>query len=543
MRTQQPGIVESDLPGDLSDRQGGLLQQVPRPADAFGQKPGSRRHSGGVAHVAVDAADAQARLAGNARERPLFVKTAPDAVQKRRQPRSRPAWHRPADELELPAIPVRRHDESPGNLVRNAGAEVAADDVKAKVKPGGAARRRQHGALVNIQNVGHQSHVGEARRQLLGVMPMRRCPLSRQQAGRGQNEGPGADRHQPASARMCGAQRGDERRRDGRIRPAPAGNDGHEGIIEQLKAAVGAHFDATGSTQRPGFGRGDLEAIPAGACLRPGEAEDFEGAAIFERAKPVKGEKDDEGCGQDWHDPHDNGRSGRFATTGALARVGRDGRCRRIRGQEMEELMMRLIGLLDSPYGRRVAISLDMMGLPFRHERLSVFRNYDAFSAINPVVKAPTLVTDDGTVLMDSSLILDHVERLAPPERRLSPADLKAHARCQHIIGLALAACEKSVQLVYEQNLRPPEKQHRPWIDRVEQQLRAACRLLEDGMPADGRWLVDDQPRQADVTVAVTWTFTQRALDAIILPGVHPRLSQFAAHAERLPAFMTYPYE
>jgi glutathione S-transferase len=210
--------------------------------------------------------------------------------------------------------------------------------------------------------------------------------------------------------------------------------------------------------------------------------------------------------------------------------------------------MMRLIGLLDSPYVRRVAISLDMMGLPFRHERLSVFRNYDAFSAINPVVKAPTLVTDDGTVLMDSSLILDHLEQLAPPERRLSPAGLKAHARCQHLAGLALAACEKSVQLVYERNLRPPEKQHQPWIDRVEQQLHAACRLLEDGMPQDGthqggRWLVDDRPCQADVTVAVTWTFMQRALKALILPEDYPRLAQFAVRAETLPAFMAYPYE
>ena len=88
--------------------------------------------------------------------------------------------------------------------------------------------------------------------------------------------------------------------------------------------------------------------------------------------------------------------------------------------QEVEEAMMRLIGLLDSPYVRRVAISLDLMGLPFRHERLSVFRNYDAFSGINPVVKAPTFVTSDGVVLMDSSLILDHLEQLAPPGRRLS---------------------------------------------------------------------------------------------------------------------------
>ena len=64
---------------------------------------------------------------------------------------------------------------------------------------------------------------------------------------------------------------------------------------------------------------------------------------------------------------------------------------------------MRLIGMLDSPYVRRVAVSLRFMDLPFSHEAVSVFRHYEQFSAINPVVKAPTLVTDDGVTLMDSS--------------------------------------------------------------------------------------------------------------------------------------------
>ena len=64
---------------------------------------------------------------------------------------------------------------------------------------------------------------------------------------------------------------------------------------------------------------------------------------------------------------------------------------------------MRLIGMLDSPYVRRVAVSLKLMKLPFELEQLSVFQNYPQFEAINPVVKAPTLVTDDGAVLMDGN--------------------------------------------------------------------------------------------------------------------------------------------
>src|SRR5580658_2222474 len=109
---------------------------------------------------------------------------------------------------------------------------------------------------------------------------------------------------------------------------------------------------------------------------------------------------------------------------------------------------MRLIGMLDSPYVRRVAVSLTFMGLDFRQESVSVFRHYETFAAINPVVKAPTLVTDAGVVLMDSTLILDYAERLATPERRLSPTGLGDYARAQRLTGLALAACEKMVQIV-----------------------------------------------------------------------------------------------
>ena len=202
---------------------------------------------------------------------------------------------------------------------------------------------------------------------------------------------------------------------------------------------------------------------------------------------------------------------------------------------------MRLIGMLDSPYVRRVAVSLHLLDLPFDHEPLSVFRHFDAFAAINPVVKAPTLVTDGGVVLMDSSLILDHLDRLVPPGRRLVPDDADAHARNQRLAGLALAACEKTVQLVYEFNLRPAEKQHQPWIDRVAGQLRTAYRLLEAEIGRDGGWLFADRPLQADVSVAVAWRFTQDVLADRIAAADHPALQAFSARAEASAPFLACP--
>lgn len=198
---------------------------------------------------------------------------------------------------------------------------------------------------------------------------------------------------------------------------------------------------------------------------------------------------------------------------------------------------MKLVGMLDSPYVRRVAISLDVYGLVFVHEPLSVFRDYTQFSEINPVVKAPTLVLDDGTVLMDSSLILDYLEALAPTDKKLLPQSATARAQDLQVLGLALAACEKSVQIVYEHNLRPAEKQHAPWLDRVTGQLLAAYSQLEKHLP-DNEALT-----QASITTAVAWSFSQFTVASVVKADAFPNLKRHAERLERHPAFKKYPIE
>src|SRR5258708_5078200 len=117
------------------------------------------------------------------------------------------------------------------------------------------------------------------------------------------------------------------------------------------------------------------------------------------------------------------------------------------------ETEMRLVGMLDSPYVRRVAIALKLMKMPFDHQSLSVFGDFEEFSLMNPVVKAPTLLTDDGVVLMDSNLILEYAERVCLPSRSLLPSEKAAYESSLRLTGLALAACEKTIQIVYERNL------------------------------------------------------------------------------------------
>ena len=202
---------------------------------------------------------------------------------------------------------------------------------------------------------------------------------------------------------------------------------------------------------------------------------------------------------------------------------------------------MKLIGMLDSPYVRRVAVSMQLLGLRFEHQSLSVFRTFDAFQQINPVVKAPSFVCDDGQVLMDSSLILTCAEAMARP-RSLLPADLPALRRDLRLSGLALAACEKSVQMIYERALRPPEKQHQPWVQRVTGQLLAALSAIEAELANRPAAAESGALRQADVDVAVTWHFIQQTIAEIAPAAGYPRVVSFSAAAEALPEFKAAPH-
>ena len=204
---------------------------------------------------------------------------------------------------------------------------------------------------------------------------------------------------------------------------------------------------------------------------------------------------------------------------------------------------MKLIGMLDSPYVRRVAICLKLLKLDFEHQSISVFSTYDQFAAINPVVKAPTLIVGNGRCVMDSTVILQYLATLAGSQQRLFPTRPDDALRAARLTGLALAACEKTVQIVYERNLRPAEKQHEPWVERVRTQLLAAYGELERELATAAMPVEAEQFDAADVTVAVAWHFTQMMLPEIVGKGAHPHLQAFSALAEDLPVFVQTPAE
>ena len=200
---------------------------------------------------------------------------------------------------------------------------------------------------------------------------------------------------------------------------------------------------------------------------------------------------------------------------------------------------MRLIGMLDSPFVRRTAIAMQLLEIPFEHDPLSVFSTYEQFRRVNPVVKAPTLVCDDGLVLMDSGLIIDYLEAVAG--RSLWPAALAERARALRVTGLAMAACEKVMQIYYELNLRPSDKQHTPWMSRVQQQMAEAFAALDHEIAQHPLASDTKTLTQAGLSAAIAWRFMQIKLVVPVTEATCPALAAHAARCEALPAFATTP--
>lgn len=206
--------------------------------------------------------------------------------------------------------------------------------------------------------------------------------------------------------------------------------------------------------------------------------------------------------------------------------------------------MLTLIGMLDSPFVRRVAVALQQLQLPFEHRPVSVLRQVDDFKTINPLLKAPTLVTAEGLVLVESSLILDYAQSLAG--RSLVPEALAQKAQALRWIGVSLVVCEKAVQQYLEKSLRPADKQFEPWLARVNEQVLAGLAALEQewGQTPSGQ---SDALDLTGISLAVMWRFVTR-VNPQIQPERYPRLAAWSQQAETLPVFQraafgdgTYP--
>ena len=138
---------------------------------------------------------------------------------------------------------------------------------------------------------------------------------------------------------------------------------------------------------------------------------------------------------------------------------------------------MILIGQYDSPFVRRVGIALSLYGLPFEHRPWSTFSDADQIRPFNPLMRVPTLVLDDGEVLIESHCILDYLDSRVAPDQAMFPREEPARRRALKVAALATGLADKAVSLFYEKRLHAAASDL--WIERCRTQIMAVLTALE----------------------------------------------------------------
>lgn len=193
---------------------------------------------------------------------------------------------------------------------------------------------------------------------------------------------------------------------------------------------------------------------------------------------------------------------------------------------------MILIGQYDSPFVRRVGIALTLYGLAFEHCPWSVFSDAQAIRALNPMMRVPTLVLDDSTVLTDSHMMLDYLD--AGKASPLFPFAEPARHRALRIATLGCGLAEKAVSLFYERRLH--DKTSPVWEARCCEQVTSVLTALEGERP-DTPWWFGDSMGHADIAVACALRFATEAHPGLIDLADYPKLALHATKAEALPVF------
>jgi glutathione S-transferase len=207
----------------------------------------------------------------------------------------------------------------------------------------------------------------------------------------------------------------------------------------------------------------------------------------------------------------------------------------------MAEGRLILIGWNRSPYARRVAISLHHYGLDFEHRLINAWDSYDDVAAANPIVKVPALITEDGTAIPESAVILDYLDCRVGPDRALMPPPSPARDAARVVVAIALAAIDKARELRYELHLRPDELRYEPFVERWSKQIASALADLDARAGDD--FAAADRFTQADVTLGVMYD-TIAQLHSHLLPvGRHPRLDTLQRRYRALPEFLATPFE
>jgi glutathione S-transferase len=189
-----------------------------------------------------------------------------------------------------------------------------------------------------------------------------------------------------------------------------------------------------------------------------------------------------------------------------------------------------------SPFARKVRVLLLEKRVPHEVEVLNLWEPND-LQRTNPIGKVPTLVLDDGRVLISSALIADWIDERFPQPRFIpAGADTRLEVRCWEAVadGVMDAVAASS----YELRFHDEACRSAAWLERQRGKVDAGLAALEARL-GGRRWLCGDGMSLADIAIGCHLGFVQARMPHLFDAAKHPGLVRLARELGERPSFTT----
>ena len=182
-----------------------------------------------------------------------------------------------------------------------------------------------------------------------------------------------------------------------------------------------------------------------------------------------------------------------------------------------------------SSYSQRVLIALYEKQLDFTPIEVNLFdtESRNQYLQINPFGKIPTLITDDGEVILEASIqieYLDNYQKIHP----LIPQDLKVNLEMRMLERIIDVYVNGGREALFKDGQLPPDERGKKEVVKAKRLLESACNLLDEKLRLR-TWLLGDMFTLADCSAAPTLSYLRIVYD-------YQHLQNLTAYFERLEA-------
>ena len=192
--------------------------------------------------------------------------------------------------------------------------------------------------------------------------------------------------------------------------------------------------------------------------------------------------------------------------------------------------MIKLHGFAMSPNTRRARLMLEECGQAYElvHvDLMSAAHKSDAYRALNPTARVPTLVDGD-FVLWESNAILEYLAA-KHPETKLGPASPRETCEIARWMFMNAAHLSPNVARIFAHTIRlPPEKRIPQLVDEARAEVDRSLAALDPAVT--GRDYLLGRVTIADLSIAPTLSAAPMlGIDLSRFPGVAAWYSRVAA--------------